>query len=395
MNNLSLVMIVKDAAFWLPGFISAHEGLAADWVAVDTGSTDATPALLARAGARILHVPWRDDFAEARNHGLAAARKPWVLLLDADEIIAPADRPRLEAALRQEPRLGYLMEARNYCRRGSHREWQPLRADTPDLPLEADGFFVSRRIGLFPNHPGIRFTGRIHETVLPALQRLAMPVIPLDVPVHHLGYAGPEQVNRDRRDRYRTLVERKLEEDPGDWQAMIEMAGIDLEDGRLPQAQALLERLAQGPRGLRPVVRGTALLAEIREGQGDLGQARELLRDVVRQDPGFLFGWIRLIRHEADGGRWAAAIELLELADGMFPGGEPLILREALRCRAHVGDLAGALAAADALLEICPGWSEIRSVRDRLAKASGHGSRNDEGTGSPAEPGGDRQEPGL
>lgn len=395
MNDLSLVMIVKDAAGWLPGFIAAHAGLAADWVAVDTGSTDGTPGILAGAGARILHIPWRDDFSEARNHGLQAAREPWVLLLDADEIITPADRPRLEEAVRRDPARGFLQETRNYCRRGTHREWQPLRADAPPLPLEADGFFVSRRISLFPNHPGIRFTGRIHETVLPSLERLGMPVVPLDVPVHHLGYAGPESLNRDRRTRYRKLVERKLEEDPGDWQSMLEMAGIHLEDGRLAEAQRLLLELVQGPRGLRPVVRGTALLAEMREGQGATDQAGDLLREVVRQDPGFLFGWVRLIRHEADAGRWAAAHELLDEAGKGFPGAEPLLLREALRCRAHVGDLRGALAAADALLEICPGWSEIRSLRDRLARVGGHEPKIDEATGPPAESGRDRQEPGL
>ena len=36
-------------------------------------------------GARVMGSPWGDDFATARNVGLAAATGDWILQLDADE----------------------------------------------------------------------------------------------------------------------------------------------------------------------------------------------------------------------------------------------------------------------------------------------------------------------
>ena len=65
--RLSLCMIVKDEADMLPGFLERVRGLWDELVVVDTGSTDHSVALLEAAGARVLHQPWRHDFALARN----------------------------------------------------------------------------------------------------------------------------------------------------------------------------------------------------------------------------------------------------------------------------------------------------------------------------------------
>ena len=69
-----------------------------DVVAVDSGSTDATRALLRRAGVRVLSRPF-DTFARQRNYGLdhGGFRHDWVLHLDADEVVPPAFRARLAA----------------------------------------------------------------------------------------------------------------------------------------------------------------------------------------------------------------------------------------------------------------------------------------------------------
>jgi glycosyltransferase involved in cell wall biosynthesis len=68
-----------------------------DILLVDSGSADATIAIARRAGARVLVRPF-DNFASQRNFGLAAGelRHEWVLHLDADEVITPAFRDRLD-----------------------------------------------------------------------------------------------------------------------------------------------------------------------------------------------------------------------------------------------------------------------------------------------------------
>ena len=62
-------------------------GLGADAFEVivcDNASTDATAALAAGAGARVVAEPER-QIARARNAGAAVARAPWLLFLDADK----------------------------------------------------------------------------------------------------------------------------------------------------------------------------------------------------------------------------------------------------------------------------------------------------------------------
>ena len=45
--------------------------------------------IAARYGARVVQAPWENDFAKARNAGLELATKRWILILDADERLAP------------------------------------------------------------------------------------------------------------------------------------------------------------------------------------------------------------------------------------------------------------------------------------------------------------------
>jgi glycosyltransferase involved in cell wall biosynthesis/CelD/BcsL family acetyltransferase involved in cellulose biosynthesis len=73
-------------------------------IVVDDGSTDDTPAVLARYGdrLRVIRQPNR-GLAAARNAGAAGARGRWIALMDADDVCAP-ERIALQAqALRLHP----------------------------------------------------------------------------------------------------------------------------------------------------------------------------------------------------------------------------------------------------------------------------------------------------
>jgi glycosyltransferase involved in cell wall biosynthesis len=85
----------------LPGECLASARAAVDEIVlVDTGSRDATKAIAAAAGARVIDFTWCDDFAAARNAGLEQARGTHVLVLDADERLAQGAAPVLRAAAR-------------------------------------------------------------------------------------------------------------------------------------------------------------------------------------------------------------------------------------------------------------------------------------------------------
>ena len=64
-------------------------------IIVDSGNTDATNEIAKSFGARIVSCKG-GNFAEFRNTGLKAARKAWVLYVDADERVTPLLKNEIE-----------------------------------------------------------------------------------------------------------------------------------------------------------------------------------------------------------------------------------------------------------------------------------------------------------
>src|SRR6185312_5603472 len=57
-------------------------------VVVDSGSTDATREIAAKAGARVIEEQWR-GYAAQKNFAATVAAHDWILSLDADEAVTP------------------------------------------------------------------------------------------------------------------------------------------------------------------------------------------------------------------------------------------------------------------------------------------------------------------
>ena len=91
MPAISIVLPTYNQARWLDGAIdSVRRQTFMDWelLVVDDGSTDDTPAVVARhAGdTRIRHLPGpHAERAAARNRGIAASTGELVAFLDADD----------------------------------------------------------------------------------------------------------------------------------------------------------------------------------------------------------------------------------------------------------------------------------------------------------------------
>ncbi|MEL6329073.1 MAG: DEAD/DEAH box helicase [Planctomycetota bacterium] len=81
---LSVAIICKDAARTLRPVLASVKGLAAEIVAVDSGSTDGTIGILHAHRAVVHREPWR-GYAHAKRVACSLSRQPWVLQLDADE----------------------------------------------------------------------------------------------------------------------------------------------------------------------------------------------------------------------------------------------------------------------------------------------------------------------
>lgn len=368
MKLLSLIMIVRDEEAALPGFFKHHYGLFDEMVIVDTGSKDQTVAIIAKSGATLVNHQWNDDFSAARNQGVGQATGKWLLLLDADERISKRDFSTLRSFLLNAPTAVYQQKTINYFQGTRHLEWQPVSGCYPEEEQGQTGFFAAHRAGLFPSAKGLRFSGRVHESILPATEKASMDIFQLDIPVHHFGYVQSSELNRNRQIRYEKLVRLKLSDNPDDWGAMLEMASIQLENNQPDQAEQLLNKLVTGPDTHSAVNRGRFLLAKINREKGDTDSARQLLLDARTATPTFLFGWLESILLETELGNLSGVSDLLNQASPHFKENEPLLMREKLMLFVKTGQLQEAASVADKLTRSCPHWQEISNLAEKLSR---------------------------
>jgi GT2 family glycosyltransferase len=109
-RDVEVVIVAHNNLASLPG---AVESLlvagcpAADITVVDVASTDGTPEWLAAHHPEVRHrrLPRNDGPGPGRNVGITEARRPFVLLMDADVIVEPDAVQRLHAAMLADRRV--------------------------------------------------------------------------------------------------------------------------------------------------------------------------------------------------------------------------------------------------------------------------------------------------
>ena len=125
---LSVIVIARNEATRIRRCLDALRW-AEELIVVDDASTDATAEICRTYGARVVVRPMREGFGEQKAFALAQARQPWVLSIDADEVVTPALRSEIEAALAApSPSVGYRMpRLTSYLGRPiRHCGWYPL-----------------------------------------------------------------------------------------------------------------------------------------------------------------------------------------------------------------------------------------------------------------------------
>jgi|GEM_PF-1722118 len=199
-RTLSLCLIVKNEETFLPECLSFACGVADEIIVVDTGSTDRTVEIAEKYGARVIHYQWTDHFAEARNVSLAAATMDFILVLDADERLAPGTaeviRELIDAEDEDAPPTVYLPLIEN--------------VDAAGRALGAD--HMPR---MWRRRPEMVFTGRIHERVGRDVSHLRLAYEDR-FRIIHLGYDPGIAESKGKRARNLALLEKDLLERPND-----------------------------------------------------------------------------------------------------------------------------------------------------------------------------------
>jgi glycosyltransferase involved in cell wall biosynthesis len=178
---LSAAIIVRDEAEHLDACLQSLQALVDEIVVVDTGSTDSSVQVARRHGAIVGHEPWRGDFATPRNRSLELASGEWILYIDADERVSPAD---------QQERRRQLVAATSYA---------ALRV--PLVPRVGWTPYVEYR--LWRHRPDVRFSGRMHESIVPSIhaaaeregQRVGVSNL---LTIEHFGYESDQQRKYER-----------------------------------------------------------------------------------------------------------------------------------------------------------------------------------------------------
>lgn len=86
MQNLSVVIVCKNAAAVIGATLESLKGLTSDIVIYDSGSTDDTKDIVKKTPANLFEGSW-EGFGKTKNKANMLARYDWILSLDADEAI--------------------------------------------------------------------------------------------------------------------------------------------------------------------------------------------------------------------------------------------------------------------------------------------------------------------
>jgi len=197
--RLSLCMIVKNEEQNLPVCLDSVRDIVDEIIIVDTGSTDNTMKIAAKYGVVFRHFDWTDNFSEARNESLKHASGDWILYLDADEKLTPENARRVREVIRNPDIMAVNM--------------------IEHIPQEEGNLFktaVSDYCRLFRNDPRLRFTGRVHEQILPSINAAGGKVLKSDIRIEHWGFGLSPEKKRAREERNLRLLMLEEKDAPSD-----------------------------------------------------------------------------------------------------------------------------------------------------------------------------------
>lgn len=226
--KLSLCMIVKNEETALPECLQSAADVVDEIIVLDTGSTDSTVKIATQLGAKVYNSTWSNDFSAARNEALKYVTGDWVLVLDADETLAPRIGDKIRDAIASNPDHILI----NLLRREVGAQQSPYS-------------MVSR---LFRNHPQIHFSRPYHaivdDSVIEILQTEPNWQIAhlTDVAILHSGYTPSAIAKQNKFATAQAVMEQFLAQHPNDPYTCSKLGALYIETGKYKEGIDLLNR---------------------------------------------------------------------------------------------------------------------------------------------------------
>ncbi|HSH94765.1 MAG TPA: glycosyltransferase family 2 protein [Roseimicrobium sp.] len=164
-----------------------------EMVVADMASTDTTREIAAKLGARVIEVPMADCVEKVRNQAIDACTGDWILILDADETIAPGLVSQLPGLMAQSDGVGaYALPRKNYFL----------------------GVWLEH--GLWPDHQvrfirrgKVRWSGLVHELPEVGGEMVRLKPDP-EAALEHFGHAPNLKWYMDKMARYAPMDAQRL-----------------------------------------------------------------------------------------------------------------------------------------------------------------------------------------
>lgn len=253
--RVSVCMIVRNEE---SNIIRALSSIPSNYevIVVDTGSKDHTVALARGQGAKVYSYEWCDDFAAARNAASALATGDYILVMDADEQLAPDAESVLQTYIYQYPSQAGAVSIENRIDHDVKRH---------------------RMVRFFPNLPHYRFVGIVHEQLYDG--DLPAQFVLMDLTMQHYGYEASHYEEKQKAARYLPLYERHLGKFPNDGYMLYQMGKLFYSLQDYDQAERYLQQgISQQERNRLYFPVMLVLLGYTLKEQGKVSQAEQLLQ---------------------------------------------------------------------------------------------------------------------
>lgn len=275
MPSLAIAMIVKNEEECLAACLHAVERIADSIVIGDTGSSDQTIAIAKQFNATVISIPWRDDFAWARNEVLNQVTSDWVLHLDADEIVDEANAARIRALVDMDGDGADAIEVTlaNYCDDPRAWRWQCVPAADPHARGHA-GYMRTELLRLFRHGLGFEYREPVHENITASVVERGGVIRRSEILIHHYGYRLPHEMPERKAKLYLTIARKKTVDSPNDAKAWLDFAEQSLACGNADDAEVACHRALALCRD--DLAAGTTL-ANLLLNRGEIEEAKKLL----------------------------------------------------------------------------------------------------------------------
>lgn len=190
MSSLSVVIITQNEERNILRCLESVKPVADQIVVVDSGSTDATAAIVRDFGADFIHHPW-EGYSQQKNFAESLATCDFILSIDADEALSDELRKSISTLKREGFEQGKVYQVKrltNFC-----GEW-----------IHHCGWYPDAKIRLYARGTS-SWNGLVHETLV---FNNNPQVVPLQGDLLHYSYYSVSDF-LSRQDHYSTLAAQK------------------------------------------------------------------------------------------------------------------------------------------------------------------------------------------